>query len=165
MMPSLPSIHALSSDDDVGEKPPRKGSTLTPGPTRQKVQRLVSRSASSTWEPVSELTDDSSSHGADVKDVGVRKRERKSRKKTLGGLSLREQLVSDLHCKATLGRMCKGCKRPCLAVFRQFFGQGGGSSTLWIFGRSGKTRTSWIKTEWCFGVHCSSYCNHTGLEF
>ena len=117
-MPSLPSIHALSSDDDVGEKPPRKGSTLTPGPTRQKVQRLVSRSASSTWEPVSELTDDSSSHGADLKDVGVRKRKRKSRKKTLGGLSLREQLVSDLHCKATLGRMCKGCKRPCLAVFR-----------------------------------------------
>lgn len=113
-MPSLPSIHALSSDDG-GDKPLQKGLTLTP---RQKVQRLVSRSASSTWEPVSDLTDDSSSHGADLKDVGVRKRKRRSRKKAPGCLTLREKLVSDVHCKATLGRICKGCKRPCLAVFQ-----------------------------------------------
>ena len=114
-MPAQPSIDAVSSDDDASGKQARKGPTLTP---RLKVQRLVSRSASSTWEPVSELADDSSSHGADMKDVGVRKRKRKSRKKAPGSLSLSEKLVSDIHCKATLGRMCKGCKRPCLAVFQ-----------------------------------------------
>ena len=78
-------------------------------------------SASSSLLPVTEadLTDDSTSHASDLKELGLR-RKRKKRVDQLrpGGLTLRDRLVSDVHCRATLGKVCKSCRRPCLAGFQ-----------------------------------------------
>ena len=64
---------------------------------------------------VDHLTD-SSSHSADFREMGLGKRKRKARQKPPGP-SPRERLVSDVHIRATLGKMCKGCHRVCLAKF------------------------------------------------
>ena len=64
--------------------------------------------------PVDDLTDDSSSHAKELKDVGLPV----PRKRKAAGITPRERLVSDAHCKALLGRICKTCKKACLSKFR-----------------------------------------------
>ena len=111
VMQRLPSVDFLSDDDD-GQPPVSKLSPKRPS-------GKIVRQPSSTWASIDDLSDDSSSHGHDLKEVGLpRRRKRKRKGDTSSRLTPRQRLVSDAHCKATLGKMCTGCKRPCLAIFQ-----------------------------------------------
>ena len=90
-------------------------------PARKEIQGIKrhcpSGSASSLFKPIDELTESSSDHAADFRELGLRKR-RKRRKLQPRGPTPRQRLVSDIHCKAALGKFCKGCNRPCLSIFQ-----------------------------------------------
>jgi len=93
-MSELPPVDVLSDDEEQCNLPQPAGS----GPA--------------TMAPITDLTDESSNHSWEFKECGMaRKRKRKKR----DGPSPSERLVSEPHCKALLGRLCKSCKRHCLS--------------------------------------------------
>ena len=76
------------------------------------------RKRKASWDAIRDLSPSSSLDERDLKDVGMKKRV-KRRRKVDGALTLKERLKDDMMCKKTLGRMCKGCRKPCLQPFLQ----------------------------------------------
>ena len=99
-MPELPAVDTLSDDDDEQD------------PDDRRPQKPAMRPG--FMEPITELSEESSDHSCEWKELGkARKRKRAKRDGPTPG----QRLVSEVHCKALLGRRCKGCKRHCMSAW------------------------------------------------
>lgn len=97
MPPNLPPVDTLTDDEDEQDRRPQKPAVSL-----------------GLMEPITELSEESSDHSYDWKELGQpRKRKRKKR----DGPTPAERLVSEVHCKALLGRRCKSCKRHCMSAW------------------------------------------------
>ena len=99
-MAALPPVDELSDSDNSPRSVPCKGEPA---------------GSSLALKAVVELSD-SSSHADEMREVGLRRRKRE-RKRTTAALTRKSKLVSDLHCRAMLGKRCKSCRRSCLSDF------------------------------------------------
>lgn len=107
----LPAIEELSDDSNVPKVAARKNTRKQGGVTnKMPPQDSVDHLGPIT---VADLSDSSSSHAADFKDLGMTRKKRKR----ADGLTCQERITSEVHIKALLGRTCKGCKRACLNTF------------------------------------------------
>lgn len=109
---SLPDIDNLSEDPSGDERPVNRTSQKLQRKTVPRQTNLHNRPGSA-WAPVDDLSEDSSSHEEDLRELGIpRKRKRKA-----DGPSPSERLVSEVHIKAMLSKQCKTCKKACLSGF------------------------------------------------
>ena len=117
-MKRLAPIDALSGSDTETVQP---GSYASTGPSSRFEPPPDLLSASSV-NPVDELSD-SSSCKMELKEVGLPRKRRRKRARVLSkarkAQGPKENLASDVHCRALLGRNCLSCKRSCLTVFLQ----------------------------------------------
>lgn len=97
-MAALPPVDELSGSDNSPRSVPCKAG---PG------------GSSTALKPVLEVSD-SSSHADEMREVGLRRRKKKRKRDTP---TRKSKLVSDLHCRAMLGKWCKSCRRSCLSDF------------------------------------------------
>lgn len=109
---SLPDIENLSEDDSGDERPVSRACQKSPRKAVLRRANLHNRSGSA-WGAVEDLSDDSSSHEEDMRELGLPTK----RKRKADGPSPGERLVSELHIKAMLSKQCKSCKRSCLSRF------------------------------------------------
>ena len=110
---SMQSIEILSESEDEA---PRRDQCHT----KQNRQRgQSSRASSSKLQPISELSDSSSDHQQELREVGIRRGKKRSKQQLLDEASLKKRLSSEVHCRAMLAKRCPGCRRSCLLHFTQ----------------------------------------------
>ena len=114
MMDSLlPAVDVLTDSDSPAPNRNRKAQVYKRGVKRKRERGAASSGALSPIRG-EDLSEESSSHALDLKELGV---PAKRKRRTPVGPSWKERLVDKQAVRTFLARKCRGCRKRCMMKF------------------------------------------------